>query len=140
MQPDQLPPARPVEPRIEANLQPNEGLSTQGPMSSWILKVGCRERQRQCWRPSLLPLPTRLLPFTTLSRWGRADTAAGQNIMVSQGKHSLQSHQGENCNGIIIVHHIKGLHVCIVSEAVLRNRQLQGSSIQVGPSIDEVLM
>ena len=65
---------------------------------------------------------------------------AGQNIMVSQGKRSLQSHQGENCNGIIIVHHIKGLHVCIVSEAVLRNRQLQGSSIQCGPSIDEVLV
>ena len=65
---------------------------------------------------------------------------AGQNIMVPHGKRSLQSHQGENCNGIIIVHHIKGLHVCIVSEAVLRNRQLQGSSIQVGPSIDEVLV
>ena len=135
MQPDQLPPARPVEPCIEANLQPNEGLSTQGPMSSWL-----QGKTKAMLETQFTASSTRLLPFTTLSRQGRADTAAGQNIMVSQGKRSLQSHQGENCNGIIIVHHIKGLHVCIVSEAVLRNRQLQGSSIQCGPSIDEVLM
>ena len=134
MQPDHLPPPCPVEPRIEANLQPNEGLSTQGPMSSWL------QEKTKTFETPFTASSTRLLPFTTLSRWGRADTAAGQNIMVSHGKHSLQSHQGENCNSIIIVHHIKGLHVCIVSEAVLRNRQLQGSSIQVGPSIDEVLV
>ena len=53
--------------------------------------------------------------------------------MVSHIKRSLQSHQGENCNGIIIVHNIKGLHVCIVSEAALRNRfkAPQSSVVQV---------
>ena len=137
MQPDQLPPPRTVEPCIEANLQPNEGLSTQGPMSS-RLQGKTKAMLETRFTASSHPPPS---IYNSVSL-GSGRYSGGRTEYHGFLQQALTSKppEGENCNGIIIVHHIKGLHVCIVSEAVPRNRQLQGSSIQCGPSIDEVLV